>query len=129
MPPSTSRDFLKVAAQRLTTAEFLLKNKLTQDAMYIAGYTVECSLKALLLENTPAAEIAGLIRKLTAGAKMHRHDVLAGLLRDKGIHLPLRLTKRLRKSTWSTDLRYETGRKDTGETRAFLKTAEAIFRW
>ena len=46
MPPTTSRDFQKVAAQRLTTAETLLREKLTLDAQYLGGYTVECSLKA-----------------------------------------------------------------------------------
>ena len=39
MQPTTSRDFQKAAAQRLTTAESLLPIS-TLDAMYIAGYTV-----------------------------------------------------------------------------------------
>ena len=46
MPPTTSRDFQKAAAQRLTTAETLLREKHTLDAQYLGGYTVECSLKA-----------------------------------------------------------------------------------
>ena len=53
MPPTTSRDFQKAAAQRLTTAETLLREKLTVDAQYIGGYTVECTLKALIMELTP----------------------------------------------------------------------------
>ena len=53
MPPTTPRDFLKVAIQRLTTAEILLREKLTLDAQYLGGYTVECSLKALILHWTP----------------------------------------------------------------------------
>jgi len=132
MPPLTSRDFLKVAAQRLNTAEFLLNNgtlRFTLDAMYIAGYTVECSLKALILEKTPAAERPARLIDLTSGAKMHRPEVLAGLLGDAAVLLPVELAKRIRRAEWSTDLRYETGRKDTGETRAFLKTAAMILRW
>ena len=40
------------------------------------------------------------------------------------------IAKRMRLFTkWSTDLRYETGRRDTGETVAFLKTAKMIFEW
>ena len=53
---------------------------------------------------------------------------LVGILRDMGILLPLRLAKRLRRTTWTPGLRYETGRRDTGETRAFLKTAKEIYQ-
>ena len=42
---------------------------------------------------------------------------------------PLEITKRMRRFDWTTDLRYETGRRDTGETIAFLKTAKAIYDW
>jgi hypothetical protein len=35
----------------------------------------------------------------------------------------------MRRFDWTTDLRYETGRRDTGETIAFLKTAKAIYDW
>jgi hypothetical protein len=60
---------------------------------------------------------------------MHRSDVLLGELRDLGVSLPLEITKRMRRFDWTTDLRYETGRRDTGETIAFLKTAKAIYDW
>jgi hypothetical protein len=40
----TSRDFLRAAGQRLTTAEFLLKSGYNLDAMYLAGYGLECAL-------------------------------------------------------------------------------------
>src|SRR5438034_11559735 len=116
MQPSTSRDFQKAAAQRLLTAEFLLRNKHTLDAMYIGGYTVECSLKALILERTAAVDRLDRLRAITSGAKMHKPEVLVGVLRDLGILLPLKLARRLRKATWTTALRYEIGRTDTGTT-------------
>ena len=84
MPPTTSRDFQKAAAQRLTTAETLLREKLTLDAQYMGGYTVECSLKALILESTPETEKPKKLKEITAGAKMHRPDVLLGELRELG---------------------------------------------
>lgn len=129
MPPTTSQDFQKAALQRLTSAETLLGEKLTLDAQYLGGYTVECSLKALILEKTPAADQAEKLKVLKAGAKMHRADILLGELRDFGVELPLELAKRMRRFKWTTDLRYETGRRDTGETIAFLKTAKAIYDW
>ena len=60
---------------------------------------------------------------------MHRPDVLLGELRVLGISLPLAIAKRMRRFDWTTDLRYETGRRDTGETIAFLNTAKAIYDW
>jgi hypothetical protein len=127
MPPTSPRDFLKVAAQRLTTAETLLRAKLTLDAQYLGGYTVECSLKALILHRAPDPDKPELQKRLTSGAAMHRPDVLFGELRLLGIALPLDIAKRMRRFDWTTDLRYETGRRDTGETIAFLKTAKAIY--
>ena len=129
MPPTMSRDFQKVAAQRLTTAEALVRDGLNIDAQYIGGYAIECALKAIILPLTPAAEKADKLKKITSGAKMHRYDVLVGELRDLGVALPLELTKRMRRVDWTTDLRYETGRRDTGETIGFLKTVKAIYEW
>lgn len=129
MPPTTSRDFQKVAGQRMTTAETLLREKLTLDAQYFGGYTVECSLKALIMHLTAATDKPDKLKRITSGAKMHRPDVLLGELRNLGVSLPLELVKRMRRFDWTTDLRYETGRRDTGETIGFLKTAKAIFDW
>ncbi len=129
MPPTTSRDFQKAAAQRLTTAETLLREKLTLDAQYLGGYTIECSLKALILELTPEPDKPDKLKEITAGAKMHRPDILLGELRNLGVAFPLPLAKRMRRFDWTTDLRYETGRRDTGETTAFLRTAKAIYDW
>jgi hypothetical protein len=96
---------------------------------YLGGYTVECSLKALILELTPEPDKADKLKKITAGQKMHRPDVLLGELRDLGVVLPLDLARRMRRFDWTTDLRYEAGRRDTGETIAFLRTAKAIYDW
>ena len=99
------------------------------DAQYIGGYSVECSLKALILERTAAADQEETLKKLSSGQRMHRPDVLLGKLRDLGVTLPLELAKRMRRFDWTSDLRYETGRRDTGETIAFLRTAKAIYDW
>ena len=55
MQPTTPRDFLKVAFQRLSAAEEIMRfSRLTLEVQYIGGYSVECSLKALILEKTTA---------------------------------------------------------------------------
>jgi len=129
MSPTTSRDFQKAAAQRLTSAETLLRDRLTLDAQYLGGYTVECSLKALILELAHIDNKTEKLKEITAGAKWHRPDILLGELQDLGVDLPLSLAKRVRRFKWTTNLRYETGRRDTGETIAFLTTAKAIYDW
>lgn len=129
--PTTARDFQRAAGQRLTTAQFLLDNRYNLDALYLAGYTVECSLKALILELTPAAERAKTLKKISSGKKMHEPEVLGMLLKNLGRPIPLVLVRRIRssRSGWTTALRYESGRWDTGETRSFLRSAKAVYDW
>lgn len=129
MPPTTSRDFLKVALQRLATAEALLVLGYTLDAQYIGGYTVECSLKGLIMERTPTADKPDILKKISSGASMHRPEVLLEELKKLGVTLTPELAKRMRRFDWTTSLRYETGRRDTGETVSFLRTAKAIYDW
>jgi len=107
----------------------LFNNHYNLDAMYLAGYTVECTLKALVLEVTPVVDRIDMIKKISSGKKMHDPEILGGILKDLGRPIPLELIKRFRRSGWSTGLRYETGRGDTGETRGFLKTAKKAYDW
>jgi hypothetical protein len=130
MQPKTSRDFLKVALQRLSAAESILESlRLTLEAQYIGGYSIECSLKALILEMTPASGRSDMLERLTRGATYHRAEVLLERLRDRNVFLTVDLARRMRRFDWTTDLRYETGRKDTGETYGLLRTARSIYEW
>jgi hypothetical protein len=130
MQPTTPRDFLKVALQRLSAAEEIAETlRLTLEAQYIGGYSVECSLKALILEKTTLADRRDTLEQLTHGATYHRAEVLLDRLRERGVTLTVELAKRMRRFDWTTDLRYETGRKDTGETNGLLRTARAIYEW
>ncbi len=129
MPPATSRDFQRVAAQRLTEAETLARIDLTLLAQYIGGYTIECSLKALILRTTPQAEQAQVLATITAGKRMHQFDVLAELLRKREVELPREIARRLARFGWDTALRYETGRLDLSETTGLLRTAKMVYDW
>ena len=129
MQPTTSRGFYNVAVQRMTAAETLFQAKLNLDAQYIGGYVVECSLKALILHLTPSADLLTKLIQISSGAKMHRAIVLLGELRTLGVELPLPIAQRMRRFDWTTDLRYETGRRDTGETGGLLKTAKILYDW
>ncbi len=130
MQPTTPRDFLKVALQRLTAAEEINESlRLTLEAQYIGGYSVECALKALILDRTAEPDRPDMLNRLTHGATYHRVEVLLDRLRERGVRLTVDLAKRMRRFDWTTDLRYETGRKDTGETNGLLRTARAIYEW
>ncbi len=125
--PTTSRDFLRAANRRFAAAEFLAGDGYNTDGMYLAGYCIECSLKALILKATSGADRPITLQRITQGKAMHDFEILARILRDKGITIPSGYLKRLRRSRWSTALRYESDREDSGETRAFLKTAQAVY--
>jgi hypothetical protein len=130
MQPTTPRDFLKVALQRLSAAEEIMdKLRLTLEAQYIGGYSVECAFKALIVEKTPEAERPAMLHRLTHGATYHKVEALLDRLRERGVALTPELAKRMRRFDWTTDLRYETGRKDTGETNGLLRTAREIYHW
>jgi hypothetical protein len=130
MQPATPRDFLKVSLQRLSAAEQIMASlRLTLEAQYIGGYSVECSLKALILEKTPEADRSAMLLKLTRGATHHRAEVLLDQLRVRSVFLSVDLAQRMRRFDWTTGLRYEIGRKDTGETNGLLRTARTIYNW
>lgn len=130
MQPTTPRDFLKVGLQRLAVANEIMDIlQRTLEAQYIGGYSVECSLKALILEKTAEMDRPAVLEGLTRGATYHRAEVLLDRLREREVFLSVELAKRMRRFDWTTGLRYELGRKDTGETNGLLRTANMIFEW
>jgi hypothetical protein len=82
LQPTTPRDFLKVAHQRLDAAEEIMKVlHRNLEAQYIGGYSVECAFKALILEKTAEADRPALLERLTRGAVYHRPEPLLDRLR------------------------------------------------
>lgn len=88
--------------------------------MYLGGYAIECTLKALILESTLPTDQFAVLRRI----KTHNLETLGEFLKDRGRPIPLRLVEKFRKSGWSTELRYTSGRIDTGRTRWYLKTVK-----
>ena len=108
----------------------IVKRVYSKDGMYLAGYAVECSLKALILHLTPDADKEKMFSRISSGASMHYPETLGGILKGElGIKLPLDLVKRYRRFGWSTAIRYETGRADYGEARGVWKTGKATYDW
>src|SRR4051794_26176009 len=130
MQPTTAREFLRAALQRLDVANEIMEIlRRSLEAQYIGGYSVEGSLKALILERTADSDRPAILQRMTQGASHHRPEVLLERLRELRIALTPELARRMRRFDWTTGLRYETGRKDTGETIALLNTTRAIYAW
>ena len=120
------RDFLSAAGQRLAAAETLLKTGYNLDARYLAGYTIECSLKALILHATPTRDPQSTLKDI----KTHNFEDLTQMLVDRGRQISPALAKYFRRSPpWSPNLRYQSGRINTGQARAFLQTAREVYDW
>lgn len=106
MQPTTARDFLKVALQRLDVAvEIMEVLRRSLEAQYIAGSSVECSFKALILDRTAEVDRPPMLQRLTHGATYHRPEVLLDRLRDLGIALTPDLARKMRRYDWTTGLR------------------------
>src|SRR5438046_4802102 len=99
--PIESRRFYRVAHQRFEDGEILFENNRTTGAMYLAGYAVECALKALLFTSIPPSQHARLLRSFS-GKMGHDYEWLKGRLRANGVAIPAEAARRLRfVSSWT----------------------------
>src|SRR5262249_283990 len=123
------RRFYRVALQRFEDAQILLENDRTTGAMYLAGYTVECGLKALLLANVPSRQHPNLVRSFY-GKIGHDLEWLKKELRRRGVEIPPETADHLRRvTTWSTHMRYDPALQTKPETRGFIQAADQVIRW
>ncbi len=124
------RKLILAAKQRLTSAGILANNSMFLDAMYIAGYAPECALKAIILSNVPSKDRAAFRQKWFHGVIAHDFEFLRALMKKQRITLPVEVARHLRRiATWSTGLRYETGKKSSAEALTFLQSAKYILQW
>jgi hypothetical protein len=127
------RKFRLAAGQRLEAAVFLLQNSTHfRDAIYLAGYAVECSLKALILSRTARKGFEDMYERLTQGKKAHDFEFLKGVLRRPPINgiIPVNVTEQLLiVGYWSTDLRYEVALIEYDDAKDFLDATQQIYRW
>ena len=131
-PPRCATLFYRLAAQRVSEARLVFDKTdrtLTTITVYIAGYAVECALKAVLLARTPAAQHAR-VKASFRGRSAHDFNELRKLLRGRGVVLPVEVARDLGKMNWwSTDLRYQCGNVDEARAVDFVAAAEAVVDW
>jgi hypothetical protein len=130
LPNATeARPFYQSALQRFEDAEYLLAANRTT-GVYLAGYSVECMMKALILANAPAGrrvEILGHFR----GGRGHDYDWLrARYFEQGGPPFPTDIARQFSfVDSWSTDLRYRAGALNPRDAEVFLRAARAILDW
>jgi hypothetical protein len=116
--------------QRFDEAQLLLEASRTTGAVYLAGFTVECFLKALILASVVTQRRDALVGEFR-GSRAHNIEWLGAMYRkETGAVVPRTVTRHLaRVASWSTDLRYVTvvlKRKDADE---FFESVVAIATW
>ena len=98
--------------------------------MYLAGYGVECVLKALILSVTSTGATPETLASFR-GAKAHDYEWLRFRYRSLGgPDFPPEAAKNfVRVNAWSTSLRYKTGTTKRRDAEDFLKASRAILQW
>ncbi len=127
---SDSRLFHRCARQRYDEAKVLFEAERNTGAVYLAGYSIECILKSLILAASPPVKRTGII-KTFRGVKAHDYDWLRSYyLKKGGAQFPRDVTRHFASvNVWSTELRYLPREVRAHEAQEFLKSALAILRW
>lgn len=125
-----ARLFYRAAKQRYDDALLLLQLQRTTGAVYLAGYSVECMLKALILESVPRGQETVILTQFR-GQQAHNPDWLLRLCRKSvSINIPIPIaTQLISVNSWSTNLRYQPGPLDKDDAKQFIDSVEQISLW
>lgn len=126
-----SRYYFRSAMQRFEDAEILLAADRTTGAVYLAGYSIECILKALILEALPASRRVEVMAEFR-GAKAHNYDWLRSLYYDetKGPRFPMEVTEAFTfVRDWSSELRYAPFTIAYEDAEGFIEAIKTIIAW
>lgn len=131
--PDDVRLFKLVAELRFEEARFLFtqsRGVYGRGAVYLAGYAVECVLKALWLATTPLRRRLAVLKSFQ-GAKAHDLDWLRDQYLDtSGAAFPPEILLAFRRvNSWQTQMRYTAGRMRYNDAERFLTAVKAILDW
>ena len=128
--PAEARRYYRAAKQRSDEANLLLEAGRTTGAVYLAGYTVECFLKALILASVSAKRRTEILAEFR-GSRAHNLEWLGAVYRhETGAVVPRTVTRHLaRVASWSTDLRYTTVILRRRDAEEFMESVTAVADW
>jgi len=125
-----ARLFYRCALHRYDEAEVLIAAGYTTGAVYLAGYSIECILKSLVL-SAVSPSVQKTILKTFRGTKAHDYGWLrVQYLSKGGVAFPREVTRHFTLvNHWSTDLRYTPRFIRADEAEEFLISTHAIIQW
>jgi hypothetical protein len=125
--------FYLTAFQRFDDAEILLRSKpsRTTGAVYLAGYCVECILKALVLSVTPRGLVKQTEEAITRGSEGHDLESLRQRYANRThARMPADVVRHfLRWNSWGPRIRYQSGIMKEPVAKQFLESARRILQW
>ncbi|MGH9676469.1 MAG: HEPN domain-containing protein [Candidatus Acidiferrum sp.] len=120
----------RCALARYDDALVLLNAEHNAGAVYLAGYSVECMLKALLLTAVSAANRAESLRSFRGNRGHHFQWLRARYFANGGPRFPPEINRCfILVNDWSTDMRYSCKPISPAEADGFLDAAGTILRW
>ena len=129
----------KAVVHRFKDAEVLLANRRWRAAMYLAGYAVECCLKAKLMKKYDCDHMKDLGAELEKRGKLSE----ANDIYTHSLELLMRLTDRLQTlqtdaerwrqfstiNRWVPAWRYASSQSNEDDASDFLEATDAVVRW
>jgi len=125
-----AKRFIRASGSRFEEADFLLeRSDYTTAAVYLAGYAVECILKALILVHEPKVQNLQTVASFR-GQTAHSFEWLKVRLAERHVLLPPAAAKALSiVASWTTNLRYDPSVIRRGEAEQFVKAAGQLLDW
>ena len=128
-PENLFPDYRRAAIRRLDAARHLALSEYRLEAVYLAGYAVECMLKAWIVRSTPKSKHSQIIQ-LFRGNRGHSFEFLRKQLWEMGcLKRGEAIPEFHRVSGWSTDFRYAVKLPRAQDMKTFLDAAARIVNW
>jgi HEPN domain-containing protein len=130
-------DLRRAALKRLNDAKALLRvgKPHARGAAYLAGYAIECKLKAIAMEVFGCWTLEQLARRLRVTERDVYTHGLEALLRALPLYATLRRSQLWRSdfagrvNQWRVSWRYDPHDADLEWARSFLEAAERVYNW
>jgi HEPN domain-containing protein len=122
--------FWRVALQWQDAAHFLLEGGQNSAAVYLAGYCVECTLKALVLSVLPRKKKL-LMEATFRGKAGHSLEGLRNTFQKRSAgKIPMEIQRHfIRVNSWNVALRYDASFVRPRDAHDFIASVDAIMDW
>ena len=128
--PDEVKRFLRVAIQRYEEARYLFLGGRHACSIYLAGYSVECALKSLILSSIPRKDRKAVVDSFRGAGGHDLGRLYENHAERGGPRFPPSIAESFSYVTaWTTDLRYIPGERPFREAEKFLDSTEIVLNW